>query len=202
MSMYRIFKTSGEEINAYQLAVELSKRGENIIYSDVEGIAQLEGRDYYLIDECGNAVLIPEEYKIFRKHDPKIEEFAEQKSKNEVINIDIDLIRELRAEHKYLEADDLLRAFRENKEANKQQLIRELNVQRSMKWNMNNKERYNEIRRNWEKKNRAKVNKWNKDWREKNKEKQKEIAKRSYEKKRERILAKAKEYYQKKKKVK
>jgi len=57
-------KQNRKILNEEELALKMYNAGEHIIYCDLEGIAVL-GDDYYLIDECGNAVWIdPDKYKV------------------------------------------------------------------------------------------------------------------------------------------
>ena len=71
MKIMRILKSRkyGKEISQENLALLLSREGNAIIYCDLEGVAKLIGsprkEQYFLVDECGNAVWIdPERFKV------------------------------------------------------------------------------------------------------------------------------------------
>ena len=54
-------KVISEEV----LALLMYKEGHHIIYCDIEGVAKMNKNDYYLLDECGNAVWIDtKKYKV------------------------------------------------------------------------------------------------------------------------------------------
>jgi len=57
---------TGTILTKEQLALQMYKNGQHIIYCDIEGIAEIDGL-YYLLDECGNwAYIYTEKYKIER----------------------------------------------------------------------------------------------------------------------------------------
>jgi hypothetical protein len=46
-------RRNGKILTEYELALEIYKAGQVIIYCDIEGIAEINGT-YYILDECGN----------------------------------------------------------------------------------------------------------------------------------------------------
>jgi len=61
-----IEKKTGKTLTESELGLLLYKEGENIVWCDIQGVAKMDSWDamkeptidYYLLDECGNAVFI------------------------------------------------------------------------------------------------------------------------------------------------
>jgi hypothetical protein len=62
---YKIIKRkTGKILTENELALEIYKQGQYIIYCDIEGIAEIDGI-FYLLDECGHwAYIDTSEYKL------------------------------------------------------------------------------------------------------------------------------------------
>jgi hypothetical protein len=62
MAYYFTERKTKKKYTIHQLALLLHKEGNNIMYSDIEGVAIMIDDDgekqYYIIDECGYAVWI------------------------------------------------------------------------------------------------------------------------------------------------
>jgi hypothetical protein len=55
---------TGKILTETEMALQMYKEGQHIIYCDIEGIAEIDGT-YYLLDECGNwAYIDTEKYEI------------------------------------------------------------------------------------------------------------------------------------------
>lgn len=62
-----IKKKTGKAMSVTKFAIERFKKGEHIVYSDIECVAT-DGKDYYVLDECGHYIWVnPDEYEVKKK---------------------------------------------------------------------------------------------------------------------------------------
>jgi len=57
---------TGKILNKQELAREMYKEGVYIIYTDIEGVTEID-EVWYILDECGNWAYIPERFKIMER---------------------------------------------------------------------------------------------------------------------------------------